>query len=92
MDKQEAIEYSIQILKGKKEELEESYKDSVEVKQRIEKEPLSFSWKWEDNGYWVIIFNEYPAEIKKIGIRYRRPLRQRVRAGVQGRTKRRTEY
>jgi hypothetical protein len=66
MDRQEAIDYSIKILKDKKVELEEYYKNSVEVKQRIEKEPEEFIWKWEDGGYWVIIYNEYPAEIKEL--------------------------
>ena len=68
MDNREAIEFSIQILNNSKEALESTYLESVRVKQRIETEPNSFSWKWEDGGYWVLVYNESPAQIKKYEI------------------------
>lgn len=47
-------------------ERESTYTHSISVKERIEREPEVFSWKWEDEGYWVLVYENYPKYIKEL--------------------------
>ena len=57
---------AIRVLNKTLEEYKSSYAESVEVKKRIEREPTTFTWKWEDRGYWVLIYENHPKRIKEL--------------------------
>lgn len=57
---------AICVLEKALKERESTYAHSISVKERIEREPEVFSWKWEDGGYWVLIYENYPNYIKEL--------------------------
>jgi hypothetical protein len=62
----EAIKYSIGVLMAEISKYEKTYNESVHVKERIEREPEEFTWKWSGGGYWVSVYNNYPKMIANL--------------------------
>ena len=57
---------AICVLEKALKECESTYANSISVKERIEREPKVFSWKWEDGGYWVLVYENSPKYIKEL--------------------------
>jgi hypothetical protein len=72
---QRANSFAIGVLSEKLKEYESTYRNAIDVKERIEREPEEFTWKWAEGGYWVSVYNTYPQLIKEL-IRAIRALRQ----------------
>ena len=57
---------AICVLEKALKERELTYAESVRVKERNEREPEMFTWKWEDGGYWFLVYENSPKYIKEL--------------------------
>lgn len=62
----EAVKFPIGVLSEKLKEYKATYANSIQVKERIEREPEEFTWEWADGGYWVSVYEEYPKHIAEL--------------------------
>ena len=58
--------FVIGVLSEKLKEYESTYANAIDVKERIEREPEEFTWKWSNGGYWVSVYNSHPTDIKEL--------------------------